>query len=469
MVPLTEDWVKMRAFITPNVMEDKIAASAIDSAMELLHDLLVVRYNKPSITQLCHEEVTPVLASEVAKQVSEVVSSRVWKRGTARNNVGYVRKILGKTNVHPSLIKAFRLLPEKPAWNRLLGKIHGRLPPTDETRVRLEEWVEILKLNTNMNSDLSLRNTMIFYTGTVVPMLQLSIRDLCVPEDFSLSDEQVYSLCGDGVGIAKKTRWLNIFFEFILKTKFLISAPLVNKLKKKAKRTTAEAKEYDEHRISKTDLESIYKEASKNVFDTLWFMTMLTTGMRVGGFVKIKIKDIAHFDGEKYIVKDQAVTLEKSKKNFTFLVHKEVKHLVGVWLAQLRPPNPSPYLFPGGDNDHISTATIRFRFNRICAALQIEGKEYHPHALRHCFSHILLELGNSAETVSKLIAHSSVAITQKYYLKESAAQVAQRSNIPWMHENPVSENPVPDFLQPTKKRRKKVDAQKLLHLQLFNQ
>jgi len=46
------------------------------------------------------------------------------------------------------------------------------------------------------------------------------------------------------------------------------------------------------------------------------------------------------------------------------------------------------------------------------------------------FIHILLEVGNSVENISKLLGHASSETMEKYYLRESAAQVVQRANIP---------------------------------------
>jgi hypothetical protein len=78
----------------------------------------------------------------------------------------------------------------------------------------------------------------------------------------------------------------------------------------------------------------------------------------------------------------------------------------------------------------------------------LETPEFHPHSLRHSYSHILLELGNPVEVVSRLINHTDVRTTQKYYLKESASETAARATIPWLESQAIGCDPVPSFLRP---------------------
>jgi len=67
--------------------------------------------------------------------------------------------------------------------------------------------------------------------------------------------------------------------------------------------------------------------------------------------------------------------------------------------------------------------------------------------MRHTYGHMLLETGNPVETVAKLLGHSSSKTTEKFYLKESAGEVAKRANIPWLDQSKAPSAPVvPDFL-----------------------
>ena len=113
---------------------------------------------------------------------------------------------------------------------------------------------------------------------------------------------------------------------------------------------------------------------------------------------------------------------------------------------------------------------------KMCNDCGLNGKEFHPHALRHSFAHILLESGNSVDLVPKCLNHSSTSITEAFYLKESAAQVAARASIPWLQgEKEQPRDPLPRFLgeravQGSKghqeRKRRKIDKQ-LQNLEMF--
>ena len=74
------------------------------------------------------------------------------------------------------------------------------------------------------------------------------------------------------------------------------------------------------------------------------------------------------------------------------------------------------------------------------------------------------------DIVSKCLHHSTSSITEAFYLKESAAQVNARANIPWMRGEGAqrTEAVLPTFLggdvttsasDRTAKKRRRIDAQ----------
>ena len=136
------------------------------------------------------------------------------------------------------------------------------------------------------------------------------------------------------------------------------------------------------------------------------------------------------------------------------MICPRVKFLIEEWLRCHRPADDGPFLFPGkSQGGHISTDCIRMRFKRLCQECGLEGREFHPHGLRHTNAHILLECGNSVEAVSKCLNHSNSSVTQKFYLSESAAEVQSRCNIPWAHVESEAErrqraiDSLPQFLK----------------------
>jgi integrase len=461
---LTEDWVKFRSFVTPSQFSVNLQKAQLTVALSIIADVLMILYGKTDITKFCTQRPNPLIEVDIVNAVQTTIKTRDWKRRTGQNTLLCVKHILTLINVNARLIGAFRLLPLKTTHNQILGRVYGRLPVTDPVRLKLEEWIEVIRSTTYMKTDRSIRNAMNYYITTLIPGLNLKLPECTLSSDFTLSEIEIERLCGEGISAAKKITWLETFLKEILKSNVKIPATVVKKCRVKArkfaKKTTTD---YDEHRICKRELELLYKESCKDPFNALFFLTLLTTGMRIGGFVRIKTKDIATFEDGKYTINRQGQTLEKNNKIFTFLVNPKVKDLLLKWLTSLRPTDPSPYLFPGRVGDgHISIATVHTRFVKMCKNLGFKGKQYHLHSLRHCFSHILLELGNSAEVISKLINHSNVETTRRYYLKESCADVANRCNIPWLKTTQRKiKDPVPNFLKPKKRRKKQVSKLKL--------
>jgi integrase len=102
-------------------------------------------------------------------------------------------------------------------------------------------------------------------------------------------------------------------------------------------------------------------------------------------------------------------------------------------------------VFPGRFQGRRSTEYFRKHFKRVCKRLNIRS---HPHALRHTFAHLMLEHGNAVDVISRLLNHTDRSITEKHYLRESAADVARRTDLPWLPA-PRPAALLPDFLRPS--------------------
>lgn len=259
--------------------------------------------------------------------------------------------------------------------------------------------------------------------------------------------EALPSICGVGTAARKRFRWLQIFLSHIVGTEVMLPKELVVRDSRKYAMDDEEHEDGDMHRISKDDLERLYSVAVRNVRDELLFLMLLTTGMRIGGFVQMKIRNVADVINGKWQARMRGQTIEKGHKVFHFELTVRVRELLGDWLNKHRAFDPCEYVFPGRHGTHLSTQRFRQRFAAMCKDAKLEGKQFHLHALRHCYSHILLELGNSPDVVSKLLNHTNPATTQKFYLKESMQEVTKRAVIPWLsRDTEACTDPVPAFL-----------------------
>jgi integrase len=289
----------------------------------------------------------------------------------------------------------------------------------------------------------------------------------------------VVELCGNASNRKKKFKWLQVFCAFIVPC---LPGMQLDWIVIQTKEELAKANAFDDgsdhHRISTDDLEAIEKEAAKSPLDHICMMLMVTTGMRVGGLVGIRTEHIADFISNKVTVKQTGRTLEKGGKWFSFVLSGKLRKIIYEWITVHRPASPSPFLFPSViDNvSALTTACIRIRFTAICHKIGLSGDEFHPHALRHTYAHLLLECGNKIEVVSKLLGHSKTETTEKFYLKENAAEVADRANIPWLQGDdgaPKRKSSTPAFLKPSgndirRVKRRKKKRKDLASLDMFN-
>jgi len=227
--------------------------------------------------------------------------------------------------------------------------------------------------------------------------------------------------------------------------------------------------ETDLHRLSNKELELLYEASKSNIRDELMVLLMSTTGIRVGGLSNMMVNNVCKTIGRDVVINENAKTLEKGGKLFSFVLTPNTKLLLHKWITEHRKAH-SQYLFPGRGDNPISTNRIGKIIKEIGERAGVTGPHVHPHALRHTFAHLLLESGNDPGLVSKMMGHSSSRTTEMYYLKESAVEASKRCNIPWLVKDKKQE-PLPNFLKsnvviqkPVKLRTSKSNKNKALKL-----
>jgi hypothetical protein len=258
----------------------------------------------------------------------------------------------------------------------------------------------------------------------------------------------------------KHFKWLKLCCEHILKIEFKFTSGFLNN----TENCFSDELYFsgDKHVLTTDELENVYCQTQKSdTLDRLFFMILITTGMRVGGLVNIKINHVCTIKDNNINVFHQGRTIEKGNKWFEFVINPEVQDLIKKWVSESR-KSISDYLFPSSTtkSGHISSNTIRIRFKKICDKCGISGKHLHLHSLRHSYAHILLKCGNNISIISKLLNHTDTQTTEKFYLKENITEIVDRAKIPWLDpDNKPVENVVPFFLNsgrnaPKNKERK---------------
>lgn len=382
-----------------------------------------------------------------------------WSVPTMRKYTTSLRRMLNLLPFPTGFVASLRVLPSKDNGairQRALGK-YAKLPPEDPVRQLLEGWLAVLREKTRNQSELSQRNILGFYCNTCLPALGLELAswpcDVSRHVDAHLAShpDALHSIVA---GSKVKAARLHFFLHDILAVDG-VQAPQPPKAQQEDD-DDLDRDDGDIHRISSDALERLHAESKKNLRDELWFTLMLTTGLRVGGLCKIQTRHVCDIKGGSFVVRESGKTREKGGKVASFVICDAVQALLRRWLTEERPADAGPYLFPGAQaGSCVSTDAVRASFQRLCQRSGLEGPEFHPHALRHTNAHLLLECGNSVEQVSKCLNHSSSAVTEKFYLRESATEVASRCTIPWIRQETESEkkkravDALPTFLQPS--------------------
>jgi len=439
------DWELFEQYLEPKHFQTKIPKGQLKAAFRLLR-----KTASDKLGVLFASAPNAEFRIKFSRDMTAATRELGWSTATAQRVVSVLKKVLRKTPICAEFITTLRLSPDRPNTNKLIGK-YGRLPEDHPARELLESWIAVVRRRTRCKADGTLRNIMSFYSGMCRELqLDLSAWDANKLQQ-KLSDETVIRLLGNNHNSTKKLRWLKLFLRHIVQIAYTVPLAVEDRVDWDARaRTAAQPQvEGDMHRIMAADLDKIYVVSRENTRDELCYLLMITTGMRVGGVANLKYADLAQLSGDKWKVKTQGRTLEKDSKIFHFMMTPRVQELVATWLTRERPADSGPYLFPGRLSGHVTTTAIRKRFKLACRKAKLSGPQFHPHALRHSYAHILLENGNPPEIVSKLMNHSSTAITEKFYLRENTAQVMSRANVPWFKDvvNNHPKDPLPVFLK----------------------
>lgn len=449
----TDDFIQLKHYIRQLADQKKIQPGHLNMAFDLLSQVLYRMYSQTSIQTLIKRSVLPKESIIFSSHMNQSYLDAGWTRRTTTTIIHTLKKILNETSIDKDFVNLITLdNPKVKAKNddwHILPLAYKNLSENDPIKIKVLKWVDTIKNNTKNKSTASMRNIMYFILGKFISQLGVSIED---------SDEVLIKIIKTKItqqflssfDNKKQLTWIKMFLNYVLKIE--IEPELLKSSESVNVKTLIEEDSHDKHLISVEELEIIYQHSKEaGIMIELIFMLLLTTGMRVGGLVNIKTENVLTYIGDTIDIKNTGRTIEKGNKWFSFVLNTKVKELIYKWVTSERKSVNSEYLFPSrnGTRPNITTGTVRKMFNSVCKDSGLKGTHLHPHALRHSYAHILLNSGNSVDIVSKLLGHSSSSTTEKFYLKETASDVAERANIPWLDKSLTCKKVVPDFLKAT--------------------
>ena len=275
------------------------------------------RYNN-SIASLLQRAGSAGENTRLSTALAEVFAKRGWSVPTSRKYAASLKQILSLLELPGGFVTSLRLVPlKRPAPNKALSK-YGALPADHPVRVRLEGWADIIRDGTRNKSDLSVRNLLSFFYNSCLPALGLDLQSW--PEDVAAHvaahlqehPDSLRALVHDAKDAHTKAARLQFLLREILGTDVL--APKPGKKRPRPQDDDDMGSDgHDIHRISTKHLELLHQEAAKDPLDALFFMLMLTTGLRIGGVAKILTRNVADIKNGQYITKKQGQIKEKGE------------------------------------------------------------------------------------------------------------------------------------------------------------
>lgn len=185
--------------------------------------------------------------------------------------------------------------------------------------------------------------------------------------------------------------------------------------------------------LERAEVEAIFGRCSTRSRTGIRNRAMLTllyrSGVRVSELLALKPSDI------NMTVNSVRVLDGKGRKATTRGFHPAAADALARWLdtrRQLGLRNGT--LFCTLDGGKMSDQYVRNLLRRLAAQAGVD-KRVHPHALRNTFAFELDQAGTPTTTISKLLGHSSPAVTSRYldHLTNGEAVAALRTvDLPWL-------------------------------------
>lgn len=428
------------------ILAKKFNKSQLNVGLTVFKHVLYRKYGRCDITTFTNDINSNYdEADKVSVILLDIYNDFKWVKNTRKTSLYIFKQFLKSIFVSESFINKINIDPDikmgKYNPKLILNKKYYSLPNDDKTKQRIMSWVNIIRNNSKNRSPQTIKLIIAFYLNSCVPKLSLDIT-LWDLNNIKITQDIIQSICKT----IRQFNWLSLFCTKILEIDFDFNNNFITQNNDEKKWTQYYSG--DKHVIPSNELDLIYNQTKKSdTFDQLMFLLFITTGMRVGGFVRIKLDHVCLLSKNDLKIFPVGRTLEKGNKWFEFNINPPVAKLLKTWILVHRKSN-SVYLFPSNrtQTSYISTNTVRGRFKKLCKQGDLFGPHLHLHALRHSYAHILLKCGNKISIISKLLNHSNTQTTEQFYLKESISEVVDRANIPWLDNAHKPKNILPTFL-----------------------
>lgn len=444
----SDELVLLRKYHTPESL--KLQSGHANMGFLLLKNALFMCYGHTQFSHLVERSNLHEESIAFSRAIRVVIENEKWSRSTAYAAFRALKIILEKTNVNTSFIAKIAMIKKESAKSSILSRKYELVMQNENEKNVLEELTTLARTRTRMKSNSSLR---IFLTF-VLHLLERNDISILEYQKITLLPYETIHQSILSMNQPKLFR-THIHYAMIFvcnmlnKREYLVHFEATKRTVQKKFGTREDT---DVHRISREELEAMFEATSANIKFRAIFLLMVSTGMRTFGVSNIKLVNVCTIVNNNIIINKVGRTIEKGNKWFSFSISDSLADVLHTYITTVR-KSDSEYLFSSARCTNLSPNSISAIIKKIARLAGLTGKHIHAHSLRHSFAHILLETGNRPEMVSKMLGHTSTAITEQYYLKESAAEASKRMNIPWLVRQ-ENYDPVPTFLNTKTAHRK---------------
>lgn len=218
------------------------------------------------------------------------------------------------------------------------------------------------------------------------------------------------------VTINNYIRNMSAFFSWCVEEELILKSPI---------------KKTDYIKVERLPLEYISDEEFKKLIasldishfseyrDSIIIQLLLDTGMRINECLLIKVEDI---DVPKRCIFLSAENTKGKSSRYVFFSDK-MALLLQRWLKYKDRYRDSEFLFCTNQGKRIQVNNFEANVRKYAKAIGL--KNVHPHVFRNNFAKRFLKSGGNIYTLSRILGHSSVTVTEKAYLDLTTADLSE--------------------------------------------
>jgi integrase/recombinase XerD len=202
-------------------------------------------------------------------------------------------------------------------------------------------------------------------------------------------------------------RNLNAFFNWCIEEEFLRKNPIKRSDFIKTKRKEVEFIDDEDFKML---LDCLQRDKFFEYRDWVIIQLLIDTGMRCGECLLIKMEDI---DFRKNAILLPAENTKGKKDRYVFF-SAQMEKTIKRWITYKDRYRESDYLFCTNQGKALQVNNLEANIRKYAARVGL--KNVHPHMFRNNFAKRFLKSGGDIYTLSRILGHSSVVITEKAYL-----------------------------------------------------